>query len=153
MPYATQANLVDRFGETELVQLTDRATPPAGTIDATVVTRALTDADNKINSYLAARYTLPFASVPEILLQLACDIARYYLYEDRVTEIVQKRYDNAIAQLRDISAGKASLGLDAEGDVAAPAAGGGPVASGGDRVFTRGKPSTGAVGSLDDFTG
>lgn len=111
MTYATQQNLIDRYGENELIQLTDRQ--GLGTIDATVVSRALADADAQINGYLAARYTLPLsAPVPTILERLACDITRYALYEDRVTEIVEKRYKDAVALLRDVSAGKAELGLD-----------------------------------------
>lgn len=148
MTYATQQNLVDRFGSAELAQLTDRTN--GAVIDATVIARALADADNKINAYLVQRYALPFASVPQILEQLACDIARYALYEDRVTEIVQKRYDNAIAQLKDIAAGKASLGVDAGGDE--PAAIGGAEHDGGDRTFTKGR-ADGTAGTLDDFLG
>lgn len=111
MSYATQQNLIDRFGEQELIQLTDRAN--LGAIDATVVGRALNDADAQINGYLAARYTLPLTEpMPTILERLACDIARYALYEDKVTEIVEKRYKDAIALLRDVSSGKAELGLD-----------------------------------------
>ncbi|MBP9100479.1 MAG: DUF1320 domain-containing protein [Nitrosomonas sp.] len=110
MTYATQQNLIDRFGEDELIQLTDRA--GLGVIDATVINRALGDADATINGYLAARYTLPLSNpVPEILERLACDIARYALFEDQVTDIVEKRYKDAIARLRDVSAGKAELGI------------------------------------------
>lgn len=111
MTYATQQNLIDRFGEDELIQLTDRGN--LGVIDATVVSRALADADARINGYLAVRYSLPLsAPLPTELERLACDIARYALYEDRVTEIVEKRYQDAIALLRDVSAGRAELGLD-----------------------------------------
>jgi phage gp36-like protein len=149
--YATQADLVSRFGETELAQLTDRASGAA--IDAAVVTRALQAADNKINGYLAARYSLPLATVPELLKDLAGDIARHQLYEDRVTDIVQKRYDDAIEMLKDISTGKASLGLDSEGDEE-PSTGGPEVASGGPgRTFSKGNASTGVAGTLDDYTG
>ncbi|MCE7915417.1 MAG: DUF1320 domain-containing protein [Nitrosomonas sp. PRO4] len=111
MTYATQQNLIDRFGEDELIQLTDRQS--LGVIDATVVSRALADADARINGYLAVRYSLPLAApLPTELERLACDIARYALYEDRVTEIVKERYQDAIALLRDVAAGKAELGLD-----------------------------------------
>lgn len=115
MAYATQQNLIDRFGEDELIQLTDRDN--LGAINATVVSRALGDADATINGYLAARYTLPLSSpVPEMLERLACDIARYALFEDQVTEIVEKRYKDAIALLRDVSAGRAELGISDTGN-------------------------------------
>lgn len=110
MTYATQQNMIDRFGEDELIQRTDRA--GLGVIDATVINRALGDADATINGYLAARYTLPLANpMPEILERLACDIARYALFDDQVIETVEKRYKDAIAYLRDVSTGKAELGL------------------------------------------
>jgi len=53
--------------------------------------------------------------------------------------------------LKDIAAGKASLGVDAAGDE--PASSGGPEVDAGDRTFTKGRPSTGAVGTLDDYLG
>ena len=112
--YATKQNLIDRFGESELAQLTDR---DAGTtIDDTVVNRALADADSLINGYLQTRYTLPLSSVPPVLEGVASDIARYYLFEDRAPEIVEARYKDRVGWLKDVSTGKASLGLDAAGD-------------------------------------
>lgn len=151
MPYALQQDLIDRFGEAELIQLTDRADPPAGAIDAAVSGKALADADDAINGYLASRYTVPLASPPLILTRLACDIARYYLYEDRVTEAVRKRYEDAVAYLKDAASGKVALGVDALGE--APADPGGPQVEAGDRTFSKGKASTGTEGTLDDFLG
>lgn len=110
MTYATQQNLIDRFGESELIQLTDRG--GLGEIDAVVIDRALADADAEINGYLAARYILPLVSpLPTVLEKLACDIARYQLYDDRVTEAVETRYKNAVSLLRDVAAGRALLGV------------------------------------------
>lgn len=119
MAYATQANLVDRFGERELVELTDRAEPPAGAIDAAVVASALADADAVIDSYIVGRYALPLSPVPAVLELRACDIARFLLHGLRATQEVRDRYDDAIAFLKDVSAGKAKLGADDSG--AAPA--------------------------------
>jgi phage gp36-like protein len=112
--YAVKQNLIDRFGVTELAQLTDRV--DGETIDDTVVARALEDADGLINGYLQSRYALPLASVPATIVAIACNIARYQLFEDHVTEIVRKRYEDAIAWLKDVAAGKVSLGLDGSGD-------------------------------------
>ena len=107
MGYATKQNLIDRFDEKELVELTDRATPAAGAIDDQVLNRALADADARINAFLAPRYTLPIDPVPGVLEQTACDIARYYLYEDRVTDQVKRRYDDAMAFLKNVANGTA----------------------------------------------
>lgn len=111
MAYAVQADLVERFGEAELVRLTDRATPPTGQIDAAVVSRAIADAEAEINGYLAARYTLPLASTPEILKRLSCDLARYLLYDDVAPDQIRDRYKDAVALLKGIADGKVSLGL------------------------------------------
>lgn len=134
MSYATQQNLVDRFSEQELIELTDRADPPAGAIDAAAVAKALEDADGEINGYLAAKYTLPLDPVPLVLQRLAADIARYFLYKDRVTEIVEKRYKDAVRFLKDVASGAVRLGVDAANEE--PAASGGPTYSAPDRVFT-----------------
>lgn len=110
MTYATQQDMTDRFGEEELIELTDRAN--LGVIDATVLGRALADADAEINGYLASRYTLPLASVPPVLVAKASDMARYYLYDMRVTEAVKARYDDAVKYLQSLAKGLVSLGLD-----------------------------------------
>lgn len=110
MPYASQQNLIDRFGEDELIQLTDRTN--TNLINATVIARALADADAEINGYLSSKYKLPLSPVPGVLEKLACDIARYQLYENAVTEIVKRRYEDVIRYLKDVVSGKASLGPD-----------------------------------------
>lgn len=117
MTYASQQNLIDRFGADELIQLTDRSNLNA--IDATVVARALADADAEINGYLSTRYTLPLSPVPAALEKLACDIARYQLFENAVTEIVKERFDNAIRFLKDVAAGRVTLGVNDSGETAA----------------------------------
>lgn len=103
MTYATQADLSERFGETELAQLTDRHY--GASIEASVLDRALADADAEIDGYLASRYALPLASVPTALVRVAADIARYRLYDDRVTDAVRNRYQEAVSYLKAISAG------------------------------------------------
>ncbi len=137
MPYAVQQDLEDRFGTDELVKLTDRADPPTGEIDATIVARALSDAEAEVNSYLASRYTLPLVTVPLILVRLTCDIARYCLYEDRVTDQVRDRYKDAVTLLKGIAEGKVSLGIDDQNQTT-PSAGGATFQTS-ERVFSRDK--------------
>lgn len=110
MSYATQAQMTVRFGAEELLQLTDLNN--VGHIDAAVVSVALADADAEINSYLAGRYNLPLNQVSAELVRLACDIARYRLFDVRASEAVKARYDDAIKKLRDLGKGLASLGID-----------------------------------------
>lgn len=112
MPYATQSDLAARFGEAELLQQTDLT--GTGAINGQAVADALTDASALIDGYVSARYSLPLAVVPGLLVGVCCDLARYALYIEAVPPIVQQRRDQAIATLRDISLGK--LRLDVGGD-------------------------------------
>jgi len=109
MPYATRDEMIARFGEEELILLTDR--DGAGAIDDVPLARALDDADGDIDGYLAPRYALPLASVPPVLSRLACELARYYLYDDHATETVRTRYEDARDVLIAISKGTVQLGL------------------------------------------
>jgi phage gp36-like protein len=119
--YATQADLIARFGAEELVELTDRA--EAQTIDANAVTAALADADATIDGYLAGRYAVPVVPVPPLLLRLAADITRYLLHGKAAPDTVRRAYDDALKLLRDLSSGSAVLT-----GVAAPAPGASPAA-------------------------
>jgi phage gp36-like protein len=121
MSYTTKQEMIDEFGESELVQLTDLSDPPAGAIDDVRLTRALEAADDTINGYLAGRYALPFASPPAILGQLARDLARYRLYKDHPSDEVAARNDKATKFLQLCAAGTVGLGVSAAGVEAAPA--------------------------------
>jgi phage gp36-like protein len=105
--YITQQQLIDRFGEQELIQLTDRVNQSV--IDAVVLAEAIADADAEIDAYLRPRYPLPLVSVPSELLRVAADLTRYRLYDDAVIDAVQERRDHAIEFLRALSQGRASL--------------------------------------------
>lgn len=137
MTYAVKQDLIDRWGEKELIQLTDRSNVPPTTVNETTVTKALTDADSLLNSYIAKRYTLPLDPAPAILTRLAADITRYYLF-GRVAEKdgeVERAYQEALSWAKDVSRGLVQL---EDGGTPATQTGGGEVrTSGPDRVFTR----------------
>lgn len=111
MPYATLADLEERAGDVELRQIADRDRD--GTIDAEVVQAALEDADNQINGYVAVKYTTPLASVPPIVVTWAVSIARYVLHRNGAPEHVVRDYKDAIAALKDVSAGRLALPVPA----------------------------------------
>lgn len=113
MPYCTQQDLIDRYGETELLQLADRDGDDA--VDTEVVTQAIADAAAEIDGYLLDRYSLPLSPVPPSLTLAACRIARYQLYAAASTERVQTDYDRAVAWLRDVSVGRIRL-VESTGD-------------------------------------
>lgn len=107
MSYATQSDLVERFGADELAQLTNRV--DATSIDALVLGRALADADAEIDGYLATRYQLPLASTAPMLVRLGADITRYRLYDDGVPATVRQRYEDAVSLLKRLSNGEVQL--------------------------------------------
>ncbi|MDP3876013.1 MAG: DUF1320 domain-containing protein [Methylobacter sp.] len=118
MPYCTKQNLIDRFGEAELIQRTDRAGTDA--IDDEVLNEAISDADAEIDGYLTA-YPLPLTTVPANLERMACDMARYYLFGDGMIEQVKVRYDNAIKYLNLVAKGVVLLAPSTDGVLVDPA--------------------------------
>lgn len=115
MPYCTKQNLIDRFGEQEMIQLTDHDMTAGAIVDA-VLNRAIDDATAEINGYLTA-YTLPLASVPANFELMACNITRYHLYNDSATELVKERYKQGIKYLEKVAAGDIDLAPDTSGAV------------------------------------
>lgn len=113
MPYCTRQNLIDRFGVAELIQLTDRGA--VGLIDDLVLNQAIADASAEIDTYLAGRYDVALVDVPVVLVRTACQLTRFYLYDEVVPELVQNRYDNAVRLLDKIGTGQLTLGLDSAG--------------------------------------
>ena len=134
MTYATLQTMVERFGDAELIQRTDRY--GSGQMDVQVMDRALADADAEVNSYLAVRYALPLAGVPTALARIAADMARYRLYDDGVPETVRKRYEDAVALLKRMASGDVKLVLDGDGQ--------GGTGSGGTQVVPEVVPASGA---------
>jgi phage gp36-like protein len=115
--YASKEQMIKAFGEVELIERTDRE-HTAAIIDD-VLNRALDDAASEVASYIGKRYgNLLLVNTPPRLIGICCDIARYRLYDDGVTDTVRNRYLDAIAFLRDVRDGKNALG-DEEADAGA----------------------------------
>jgi phage gp36-like protein len=126
--YCTKQDLIDRFGERELIQLTDRTNTPVSTVDDVVVNRALGDATSLIDGYVGKVYTLPLATVPDILAKLSADVARFYLHGKGVDKDhpVRVAYNDAVAYLVNVAKGLVQL-VDIGSGETPPAAGGGQV--------------------------
>ncbi|MEW5763710.1 MAG: gp436 family protein [Acidobacteriota bacterium] len=137
MPYATAQDIVDRLpnGQEGLLLLADR--DGDGVADEAVVSGALGDAADEIDSYLAAVYTLPLPSVPPVLVRLSVDIAIYRMAADaaRATEEHRVRYEDAVKLLQSISRRTAALPLP---DGVEPPAAHIATFSAGPRLFKRG---------------
>ena len=143
--FATKADMCARFGDSEVIMLTDRSR--AGAIDDAVLQQGLDDADAEMSGYLAGRYALPFPAMPAVLIGYACDIARYRLTGTavRCTDEIEARYHVAIKFLDKVARGLISLGLDVNGavvgGVAASATGSGVRVAPGRRRFNAGSMS------------
>jgi phage gp36-like protein len=137
MPYCTQTDILELISLDKLIQLTDDAN--AGIVDASVVTRAIADADAEIDSYAAGRYTtLPFSPVPAMIRKVSVDLAIYNIYSHRkgVPDNWKQRYENVIKFLKSVASGEVTLGAD---DPEPPSGGNTPQISAGTRIFTRDK--------------
>ena len=121
MTYASLDDLIERAGAVELRQTADRDRD--GIPDATVITAALSHADNIANGYVGAKYALPLASTPPILRTWATSIARYFLFRDGAPEHVTADYKDAIASLKDVSRGLVALPDASGSDPTAPSTG------------------------------
>jgi len=136
MTFATLADMQARYDGRELLMLADR--DGDGEIDAGVVAAHLQDADAEIISELAGTVTIDVSNPPLNLKRLACQIARYRLFGSNPTEAARNDYKDAIAFLRLVRDGKASLdgGADTPEAVAPPSFA--AATCPGSRIFTRG---------------
>ncbi|MDN5786393.1 gp436 family protein [Pseudorhodobacter sp.] len=107
MSYASITDLIERAGETEIRQIADHDRD--GTADPDVIDAALFDADNMIEGYVFARYSRPLPSIPPILKTWAVSIARYILHRNGAPDHVAQDYKDALASLKDVSAGRYAL--------------------------------------------
>ncbi len=132
MSYASATDLEDAYGESELLQLADR--DGDGLVDDPVLIAVLARADSLIDGYLATRYALPLtAPYPVALVAVECELARYWLFDDAAPDRVKDGYDQAIAWLKDVAAGRALLALPAAGE---DSVSGSPSWEAPDRLFT-----------------
>ncbi len=114
--YANPDNMLSRFGEQDLILLTERVDSVPGAINQALLSQALIDASAEMDGYIVGRYSLPLVTVPTVLERNCCDIARYFLYGDRAPEQVEKRYQAVVKFLTSVSKGDIGLGLDGSGD-------------------------------------
>ena len=108
--YVDKAGMIDRYGERALIQLTDRGTPATGGVVDAVLDKALADAAAAIHGYArSAGYAVPFAPTPDMVDGWQAAIALYLLYRDEAPPKVKEDNDTALAQLKDLAAGKITL--------------------------------------------
>lgn len=136
--YATVTQLLQRYNADEIAQRADQRIPRlltgemlaiaaeggdlssytdeerAATLAAlALVERTLQDARQTIDAYVGGRYQLPLTQAPEVLERIACQLARYSLYDDRATEQIKVLRDDSIKFLEQIAMGRIQLGVTA----------------------------------------
>ena len=136
MPYIDRAGLEQRFGVTEIAELLDDDNSSTeSSAETNSLARACEDATAMVDGYLSSRYGLPLASVPDLVVGWAADLARFKLWDDHAPEEVRRRYEDTISALRDLARSLISLPPGVDG---APAADGGFNSDGysDERIFT-----------------
>jgi phage gp36-like protein len=121
MQYATADNMSARYGEREMIQLTD---PDLIAVNLPKVALKLADAQAFADGFIARVYRLPLQgcakpvvtpgvieyACPPQLTRIVCDVARYYLYDDLAPEHeVYLRYKAAEKELQAIAESRTVL--------------------------------------------
>lgn len=109
MAYATPADMLARYGHTQLAQLCDRGQAQASVVDSDVLATALSDASALIDGYLVGRYALPLIPAPAVLMPICCQLARYNLMTHAPDDKALKDYEGAVKFLTLIAEGKTTL--------------------------------------------
>jgi phage gp36-like protein len=147
MLYATPSEMISRYANRDLVQLTNED-PEQIAVNTATLQQALSDASAEIDGYLESRLELPLIDPPTVLSRLACDIAVYRLQSLRPMHDLadaRKRYDDAVEFLLRVARGEVTLGLATDNAEPQQAEGAVVTRSGGDssgalpaRLFNRG---------------
>ncbi len=135
--YANRADIETLHGTDLLLVLADRDN--SGVVEMEAVTMALSRATATIDAHIGKAYRLPLPAIPEILRGFAIDLAIYFLagQADVATDGQRERYEDAIATLKLIGAGKAALPIDTDADGAEETSPAVITTSGPARIFTR----------------
>ena len=149
MAYSTAADLLFQISDTEIKELALDDSAVDDETQAARTGRAIDDADAEIDGYLGQRFTVPLATVPNLIRKISVDLAIWNLYQRRDKTAPDRRkaaYENALGLLGKIASGQLSIGVSEP-------AGNGPAASTSvdDLQFTIGKTSDGSTGTLDGF--
>lgn len=137
MTYATLQQVKETVPTRDLQLLTDFDGAGDVIVDARIEA-ALADATAEMNGWLTKAVSLPIANPPEYLSVVCRDLAMYRLHVNvgRVTDSQEKLRDAAIAYLKLVARGEASIGDETAEDTI-ETSDGIITAEGPDRVMTR----------------
>ena len=127
MTYATVANMIERFGELEMIRLSMPDDRTAETVNGAKIEVGLADAGALIDDYLRKRYQVPVATPPESLVRATCVLARYDLAQGEHTEPTEQMRlarKEVIGWLEALASGAVQIDAPASGSAVAGNAGG-----------------------------
>lgn len=109
--YCTEANLVDKYGASDLAQLTDYDRD--GAADSDSVTQSIRSMSSYIDSYAEVLYAIPFAPIPQVIRDCCkalvwCDLLSG---RDSLTETAEKECKHWTKWLELLAAGKVTPGI------------------------------------------
>lgn len=148
MAYCTRADIEKQMPAEKVVELTDDE--DTGLVNEARVNEAIAKADALIDSYCGQVESVPFTTVPAVVKQHSITIAIYFLYKRRtmVPDSVRRDYEDALAHLKDIAQGTASLPPTDESDYNQRVH---ASRTDDDRIMSMGKKSDGSSGTLDSY--
>ncbi|EBW7037421.1 DUF1320 domain-containing protein [Salmonella enterica] len=111
MMYASAQDMRDRYDNLDELLMQ----PGTDDLNEKKLAQALSDAGALADSYLSAKYPLPLAVVPQVLVQHCCAIAFYCLCDQQATDQVRDRYREALTWLREVKSGSIPVGVDEVG--------------------------------------
>lgn len=116
--YATVEAMKLKFGETMLIRLTDTEKPYQGVINMEKLNSAMQEANSEIDAYVGSRYPLPLRVIPPFLVEIGCNLSRYYAVTGDLSENdpIKSRYESSIKTLTKISKGELALGSSPAGE-------------------------------------
>ena len=111
--YASQSDMEYRIGTARLAQYTND-TANATTPNATIIEKILTDVDATIDGIVGVVYTTPFPTTPDLIKDIATDLAVYKAMQRRPVNVgMPEEWKNigkeCMQTLRDIAAMKIEL--------------------------------------------
>jgi phage gp36-like protein len=111
MPYAMKSDIIEQYGEQLLTRIADHDNDKVA--DDVVIDKALASAEELVNAYLSAQYTVPLVTVPGVVQRCTIDIAVYTMALQRAqrTDEMRLRYEDALALLKLMAKGEIGLGL------------------------------------------
>ena len=107
--YSVKADILEILPLQDLIELTDDIAP-VDTVDDPTVVSAITRADNRINTYLRGKHTVPFTTVPPSVKDWSVTLAIFELYRRRVNleipDVLRMDFDQTIKDLKLVQGGQ-----------------------------------------------